>query len=343
MGQDRYEGLQPVREWTGVDRARFEAEIQPLGAPAVMRGLVADWPLVQAGRNGAEAVAARLKAQAADTLVRPFRLAHGKGTRFFYGEDLQSFNFSIEEVQLDELLDALIDRMDAAAPDALYAGAVPVRDALAPLADAHAMPLLDPGMERLTSLWIGNRTRTAPHWDLPQNIAAVIAGRRRFILFPIEQVENLYIGPLDFTLAGQPVSLVDPQAPDLARFPRYAEAVKHAQTVVLEPGDALYLPSLHIHYVEALDPFGLMMNVWWREGPAHLVTPFLTLLHGLLTLRDMPARERQAWKVLFDRYLFQDEEDPMAHLPDAARGLFGAATPQRLAQIKATVGRALNR
>ncbi|WP_203290679.1 cupin-like domain-containing protein [Maricaulis parjimensis] len=341
MADASFEGLAPVREWTGVDRARFEADIQPLGAPAVMRGLVADWPLVQSGEPSA--LCGQLKSSAADLPVRPFQLEHEKGNRFFYGPDLQSFNFETCEMTLGEMLDALLDRIDREGADALYAGAVPVRDALAGIADTHVMPLLDSGVERLTSLWIGNRTRTAPHWDLPQNIACVISGRRRFLLFPIEQVENLYIGPLDFTLAGQPISLVDPQAPDLACFPRYAEALKHAQTVVLEPGDALYLPSLHVHYVESLDPFGVMMNFWWRDGPEHLVTPFLTLLHGLLTLRGLPAAERQSWKVLFERYLFQDEEDPMAHLPDDARGMFGKADAERLARIKMTVGRALNR
>ena len=45
----------------------------------------------------------------------------------------------------------------------------------------------------------------------------MVAGRRRFTLFPPEQVANLYIGPLDLTPAGQPVSLVDQAQPDLVR------------------------------------------------------------------------------------------------------------------------------
>ena len=93
-------------------------------------------------------------------------------------------------------------------------------------------------MEQLASLWIGNRTRTAAHFDLPQNIACVISGRRRFTVFPIGQLPNLYVGPLDFTPAGQAISLVDFHAPDFERYPRFREALRHAQVAELEPGDA---------------------------------------------------------------------------------------------------------
>jgi hypothetical protein len=105
--------------------------------------------------------------------------------------------------------------------------------------------------------------------------------------------------------------------------------------VELEPGDVLYLPSLWIHHVESLTPVGMLVNFWWRAGPDHLVTPSLTLQHALLSLRDLPPSEKQAWKTLFDYYIFQTEEDPMAHIPPDARGVFGQSTPQVRDQIKA--------
>ena len=71
--------------------------------------------------------------------------------------------------------------------------------------------------------------------DLPDNLACVVAGRRRVTLFPPAQLENLYIGPLDHTPAGQAVSLVDFHAPDPARFPKFTEALRHARGAVLEP------------------------------------------------------------------------------------------------------------
>ena len=196
------------------------------------------------------------------------------------------------------------------------------------------MLLLDPTREMLVSLWLGGRTRTAAHWDVPQNLACVVLGRRRFTVFPPEQVRNLYVGPLDFTLAGQPTSLVDFAAPDLQRFPLFREAMAAASVAELEPGDALYLPSLWWHHVESLDPVGAMMNFWWRDGPPWLMTPLFTLFHALLTLRDLPGPERAAWRTFFDHYIFEANGDPMAHLPPAARGVFGEMTPERMRRLK---------
>ena len=70
----------------------------------------------------------------------------------------------------------------------------------------------------LASLWIGNQSRVAAHYDFPTNIACSVAGHRRFTLFPPEQLENLYVGPVDFTPAGQPISTVDFAQPDYADF-----------------------------------------------------------------------------------------------------------------------------
>src|SRR3546814_563000 len=96
----------------------------------------------------------------------------------------------------------------------------------------------------LARVWISNRSRIPAHQDLPDNLACVAVGRRRVTLFPPDQLANLYIGPLDFTPAGQAISLVDFAAPDLARFPRFAEALRHAQVAELGPGDAVFIPSM---------------------------------------------------------------------------------------------------
>ncbi len=192
----------------------------------------------------------------------------------------------------------------------------------------------------LVSLWLGNAARTAIHWDLPQNLACVVAGRRRFTLFPIEQVANLYVGPLDRTLAGQPSSLVDLAAPDLARFPRFAAALAAAETAELGPGDALYLPSLWWHGVESPDPLGAMVNFWWRDSAAAAqVSPLLSLLHAVMTTADLPPAERARWRVLFDHYLFG--EDPAAHLPPGARGILGERTEATLAPLRARLAASL--
>src|SRR3546814_5235870 len=74
------------------------------------------------------------------------------------------------------------------------------------------------------------------------------------------QFANLYLGPIDNTPAGRTVSLVDLDAPDLAAHPRFTEAMAQARTVELNPGDAIFIPSMWWHHVEGLDPFNILRS-----------------------------------------------------------------------------------
>lgn len=318
----------------GIDRDRFEAEIVPAGRPVVLRGLVGDWPIVEAARRSPRAFADYLGALPAIAPVHAWFGAPERNGRFGYNEDFTGFDHERRVLALGELLAYVLDSGADPTAFSAYAGGIPIGATIPRLREAIPMPLLDPTREMLVSLWLGTRTRTAAHWDVPQNLACVVLGRRRFTLFPTDQVSNLYVGPLDFTPAGQPISLVDFAAPDLDRFPNFAKAMAAAEVAELGPGDALYLPSLWWHHVESLDPVGAMINFWWRDGPEYLVTPLLTLYHALLTLRELPTNERAAWRSFFDHYIFETNGDPMAHLPSSARGVFGEVTPELIERIK---------
>ena len=300
-----------------------------------MRNLVGHWPLVERSRESTAALCDYIKSFGSGRTVQYFRAKPEVGGRFHYSDDLKGFNFDRKETTLGRLIGKLRELKHEANPPALYAGAVQLKGGLARLRAANPNPLLSADTEQLSSIWMGNRGCTATHWDLPQNIACVVAGRRRFTLFPPEQLPNLYIGPVDFTLAGQPVSLVDPVEPDFERFPRYREALDAALVVELEPGDALYLPSMWFHQVESLDPLGVLVNFWWRDAEPYMFTPLFTLMHALLSIRDMPERERQIWKEMFDHYIFSGGEEAMQHIPEDARGVFGQLTPQRLSGLRA--------
>jgi len=326
--------MQPIAEYHGVDREQFDRDIVPKGEPAVLRGLVADWPIVKAAESGNDALAAALREAAAD---QPFEAWFGPPEiegRFGYNDDFSGFNHERRLATVDQLLDLLLRQVGHERPYSMYAGGIPIRRHLPELLPSLPVPILDMSRATLISLWLGNRTRTAAHWDLPQNLACVVAGRRRFTLFPTDQIANLYVGPLDFTLAGQPISLVDIDAPDLDRFPRFAEALEAAWTGELHPGDAVYIPSLWWHAVESPDELGAMVNFWWRDAEPPLLTPLNALYHAIITTENLPPRELAAWRVLFDHYVFRDDGPPAAHLPERARGILGRRTPELVARVK---------
>jgi len=335
--------MRPIAEYEAVDRERFEREIQPKSEPAVLRGLVNDWPIVRAARTGESGLVGFLRETSTD---EPFEAWFGDpeiGGRFGYNDDFSGFNHDRRLATVSQLLDLLIRQKGHASPYSMYAGGIPIRRHLPGLLQTVPVALLDMERATLISLWLGNRTRTAAHWDLPQNLACVVAGRRRFSLFPTDQLPNLYVGPLDFTLAGQPISLVDIAKPDLATHPRFAAALDVGLEAELGPGDALYIPSLWWHAVESLDELGAMINFWWRTGEPPLLTPLNALYHAVITTKDLPPAELAAWRVLFDHYVFGENGDPVEHLPENARGILGRRTPDLVARVKKLLIEALSR
>lgn len=326
----------PVPEAASADPARFADEVVARFRPAVFRGLAAGWPAVAAARRSDEAVAEYL---AALDSGRPAQLFIGPpeiGGRFFYDDSLAGCNFQTRAAPLAALLRHLLSRRDRPDGDALYAGAAATDEHLPGWAALNPLPFDLPTAR--ARVWVGNRTRVATHFDEAANLAVVVAGRRRFTLFPPEQLDNLYVGPLHRTIAGPPVSMVDCDRPDLAAFPRFVEAWEQAEVAELGPGDAIYIPPIWWHDVRALDPFNVMVNHWWEEADA--VSPLGALKQALRAVRDLPAPHRAAWRHWFDRFVFDDDAVHAAdHLPEHARGLAGPPSPARTAFLREQDGR----
>jgi ribosomal protein L16 Arg81 hydroxylase len=137
--------------------------------------------------------------------------------------------------------------------------------------------------------------------------------------------------------------LVDVRHPDFERFPRYADAVQTAEVAELEAGDAVYVPALWWHHVEALEAFNVLVNYWWRDVPDYFDSPSSSLLHCLLTIKSLPVEQRQRWQALFNYLIFQTEEPALQHLPPETRGLFGELTEQNAERIRAILVKALSR
>ena len=334
--------MKPVAEYPPMDRATFEREIVPKGEPAVFRGMMDDWPVVQAAKEGDEELARLLHSAATEEPFEAWFGEPGLDGQFNYNADFSGFNFERRLATLEQLLDLLLRQRGVEQPYSMYAGGIPIRKHLPRLVPTIPVPMLDMQRDTLISLWLGNKTHTATHWDQSQNLACVAAGRRRWTLFPPEQLKNLYVGPLDFTLAGQPISIVDVDEPDLKTYPRFAEALKEARQVELAPGDALYLPAMWWHDVRSLEDFGALINFWWRDGEPPLLTPLNALYHAVITVKDLPPNEKKAWRNMLDHYIFGDDGDPVEHLPENGRGLLGKRTPELVERVKKLLIKALS-
>jgi Cupin-like domain len=319
----------PVAEWRDVTPARFQQEILTSGRPAVLRGHVAAWPAVRAGRESPAAMARYLHARDTGVQAHVMTADPAIGGRFFYTDDLGGRNFENRTMPFAAALARLVELLDDPAPPALYVGALPIPAGLHEFARDNRLDLLDSVVPRI---WLGNRVTVQTHYDLSHNIACVVAGRRRFTLFPPEQFDNLYVGPLDFTLAGQPISLARLESPDFGKFPRFREALAVAQVAELEPGDALFIPYMWWHHVVSLDAFNVLVNYWWDDVPAWQGSAFEALLHGIMSVRNLPPERRELWRKLFDHYVFSGGERALAHLDERQRGVQGPASP-RLAQV----------
>jgi hypothetical protein len=323
-----------------VAESGLDARLKGVRKPFVIRGLVADWPLVKAGLEGGTSARAYLLRHRRDRAFTVNIGEPGAGDRLFY-DDSMAMNFRTGRGSLDDIfagIDANEGRRDA---PAIYLSSVDVNDYFDGLHDANHVDLGE--REPIESIWIGTRTRIAAHNDFPDNLACCAVGRRRFTLFPPDQFANLYVGPIDNTPAGRPVSMVDLHNPDFGRFPNFREALKVARVAELEPGDAIFIPSMWWHHVEALEPFNVLVNYWWRDTARFLGQPQDALNHAILAIRDLPDDEKQLWRALFEHYVFGNPAAAAEHIPEGARGILAPLDAEAAGRIRANLLRSLSR
>lgn len=93
------------------------------------------------------------------------------------------------------------------------------------------------------------------HYDIMDNLLIQVKGKKRVILFPPTDVENLY-------LQGDKSTITNIDEPDLKTYPLFANAQRYE--AILESGDILFIPALWFHNVIAQD-FGIAVNVFWKN------------------------------------------------------------------------------
>ena len=142
------------------------------------------------------------------------------------------------------------------------------------------------------------------------------------------------------------MSLVSLRHPDLERYPKFREALAAAHAAELGPGDAIFIPALWWHHVESLEPFNVLVNYWWHDsqGDGALAdSAFDALLHGILSIRGLPPATRRAWGAFFEQYVFGNDAEVTAHIPEQRRGILGKLSEEQVAGLRAHLAKRLGR
>jgi hypothetical protein len=333
-----------IREFSALDSDAIRRDVLEDKRPAVLRGLVGDWPAVKHGQDSPAALVRYLKGFDSGKPVDALLAAPEIDGQIFYNDAMTGFNFLRNRLPLAAVAEQVLRYAGFPKSPAVAAQSALIRDCLPGFSDENRVGIVDADV--LPRIWLGNRITTPAHVDEWNNIGCVVAGRRRFTLFPPEQVANLYIGPLDFAPTGAPMSLVPLRHPDFERYPKFREALAAAQTAELAPGDAIFIPPLWWHHVESLEPFNVLVNYWWHEsqGDGALAdSAFDALLHGMLSIRALPPATRRAWRAFFEQYVFGDEAGALEHIPPDRRGILGQLSSEQRAGLRAHLAKRLAR
>jgi hypothetical protein len=334
----------PIREFAGLDNAAIRRDVLPDKRPAVLRGLVGDWPAVKQGLASAAALVQYLSRFDSGKAVDALLAAPQIDGRLFYNDTMTGFNFVRNRLPLAAVAEQVLRYAQFPKSPAVAAQSALIRDCLPGFAEENHLGIVDANV--LPRIWLGNRITTPTHVDEWNNIGCVVAGRRRFTLFPPEQIANLYIGPLDFAPTGAPMSLVSLHDPDFERYPKFRDALAAAHVAEVAPGDAIFIPALWWHHVESLESFNVLVNYWWHDlvGDGALAdSAFDALLHGIVSIRALPPATRRAWGAFFEHYVFGEAAEVVEHISPQRRGILGDLSAEQLAGLRAHLAKKFKR
>ncbi|EDO44721.1 predicted protein [Nematostella vectensis] len=116
----------------------------------------------------------------------------------------------------------------------------------------------DDDRDVMINAWFGPKGTVSPlHHDPYNNLLAQVVGEKYLRLYSKDQTDKLY--PHETTLLHN-TSQIDVEAPDLAQFPAFYKA--SYQECILRPGQMLFIPPGHWHYVRSLS-VSFSVSFWW--------------------------------------------------------------------------------
>jgi jumonji domain-containing protein 7 len=246
----------------GLSPAEFRRRYVATGRPVVLTGIAEHWPAVKEWSPDA------LGAKLPDARVR-----YVEREMVPEGAPAPSVRAAAATRRRDECsLSEFVARMDAGDGFARYVIVSPLvqqqpslqRD-LASLAEYQFAPWVPARVRRLLDkgplFWMGPADLSSPlHLDIEHNLFVQIHGRKDWLLLPPDEGPNVYFPWREHPPELLHWSPVDPDRPDLARFPRYAKA--RPLRVTLHPGEILFVPAGWWHVVRYPEP-AISVNHFW--------------------------------------------------------------------------------
>ncbi len=263
-------------------RAEFERRFLATETPVVISGAMTDWPALQLWTSE------YLKARAGERTI-PVSVAHA-GVHL-YEPKAQILDYST--MKLAEYVDLIT--ASRASEGRLYACAVPIRQVLPELwEDLRFPPYFESAECSATNLWYGPADNVSPlHYDELHNFLTQVRGRKKVVLYPPHELQNLYPYPAHY--AALHVSQVNVRAPDHQRFPAFRRAV--SGVAELGPGDMLFLPMFWWHSVVGLEE-NISVNYWWKPPTRSYLRHPRQLARGLCGKAAQRVRRKLgAWSV----------------------------------------------
>jgi hypothetical protein len=327
----------PVSEFAGFDQSRLELAMQD-HQPIVFRGAADAWPLVKYSKRSIKTLLDKLRDLVGHNLVDAKVGLPGdngliSGAGFVGAKNLP--NAFHARRPFSGILNEIERESSNPTGHYVYMFSVKVAEQLPEL-----LPFLElPKINHQTfngdwRLWLGSGDHSAQiHADGEENLFFAIAGQKTFTVYPPQALPDLYVCALEGGAYSAQSSTVNPQDPDLTRFPKFTNAQKIAREVTLKPGDMMYLPSRWWHSVDSVG-LNLGINYWWSDVPDTAVADSTRVFaNALLYTRTMPDHWRAYWKVLFDQFVFLENGEPFPHLPPHQQGYAGDPDPARRTEI----------
>jgi hypothetical protein len=333
-----------VRRMRAPTHDELMSTIVPASEPVIFEGALDQWSLLSPPLSS-DALLEKLAAACGKREIVVARAARKNAGLFSYADGkAHGQNFTEQRQNFDAFLDDVKRHTADVDGPALYMRSLLLNHWLPELLPEFELPML--GDQTLWGgsgrMWIGTGGhRVALHYDRDDNLLCMVSGRKRFMLYPPSALSNVYIGGFGLEPGSVATAVVDPLAPDRKRFPRFADSERDVVVAEIAAGDVLYLPAHWWHHVES---FGLNVAVtfWWcRTTMEQRLASEAAFVHGLLSLRPLPAHLRSFYRSLFDYFVFETHGAPYAHVAESEQGWAGAPTPERDRELRKKLGQML--